>query len=43
MAPNSDEIERAEPWIAVQDANEMWPTHVHTTLRDLRERLGYVV
>ena len=40
MAPTPREIEEAEPWLAEQDANPMWPAHVRATLDDLRERLG---
>ncbi len=43
MSPTAEELEAAEPWLAVRDANPMWPDHVHTTLDDLRRRLGHGV
>lgn len=43
MAPTVDELEEAEPWLAKQDANPMWPDHVRATLDDLRGRLGHGV
>lgn len=41
LAPDADEIDEAEPWLAEQDANPMWPEHVRSTLADLRRRLGH--
>ena len=43
MAPTATELDEAEPWLAVQDANQMWPDHVRAVLDDLRERLGHGV
>ena len=43
MAPTTAELEEAEPWLSEQDANPMWPDHVHATLDDLRGRLGHGV
>lgn len=43
LAPAADELEAAEPWLANQDANPMWPDHVRATLADLRRRLGHGV
>lgn len=43
MAPTAPELEEAEPWLTKQDANELWPDHVHATLDGLRERLGHGV
>lgn len=43
MASTAAELEEAEPWLAEQDANPLWPEHVHATLDDLRERLGHGV
>ena len=40
LAPTSQETDEAEPWLAKQDANPMWPDHVRATLEDLRRRLG---
>lgn len=41
MAPTPKELEEAEPWLAEQDANPMWPNHVRDTLAALRRRLGH--
>jgi len=41
LAPDADELDEAEPWLAEQDANPMWPEHVRSTLTDLRRRLGH--
>lgn len=43
MAPTADELEEAEPWLADQDANPIWPDHVRATLADLKGRLGHGV
>jgi hypothetical protein len=43
FSPTAEELEAAMPWIALQDANESWPSHVETTIRDLRRRLGHDV
>ena len=40
LAPRTGELANAEPWLSEQDANPMWPDHVHATLHDLRGRLG---
>jgi hypothetical protein len=41
LAPDADELDEAEPWLAEQDANPMWSEHVRSTLADLRRRLGH--
>lgn len=41
LTPESEELDEAEPWLAEQDANPMWPEHVRSTLADLRRRLGH--
>lgn len=33
----------AEPWVAKQDTNPLWPEHVSATLNDLRRRLDHGV
>ncbi|HCF57692.1 MAG TPA: hypothetical protein DFS52_06825 [Myxococcales bacterium] len=43
LAPTAEELQQSEPWLAIQDANPMWPDHVHATLDDLRRRLGHDV
>ncbi|MCP4502723.1 MAG: hypothetical protein GY822_22485 [Deltaproteobacteria bacterium] len=43
LSPSKEELNDAEPWVAQQDANELWPAHVHETLDDLRARLGYAL
>ena len=43
MAPTAADLEDAEPWLAEQDANPLWPDHVRATLDDLGERLGHGV
>ncbi len=43
LAPTAAELGKAEPWLAEQDANPMWPDHVRATLDDLRGRLGHGV
>ena len=40
MDPSLDELRLIEPWLAGQDGNPNWPTHVHETLLDLARRLG---
>lgn len=39
LSPSDQELTDAEPWLAEQDANPMWPDHVRATLDDLRRRL----
>ena len=41
LAPTPDELDEAEPWLAEQDANPMWPDHVRSTLNDLQRRLHH--
>lgn len=41
LAPNPDELDEAEPWLATQDANPSWPQHVRSTLAHLGRRLGH--
>jgi hypothetical protein len=43
FSPTVEELEEAMPWVALQDANELWPSHVETTIRDLQRRLGHDV
>jgi Nucleotidyltransferase of unknown function (DUF6036) len=43
FSPSAEELEEAMPWVALQDANELWPSHVEKTLRDLRRRLSHDV
>ncbi len=43
LAPTTDELADAEPWLYEQDANPMWPAHARATLDDLRGRLGHGV
>lgn len=43
LAPTMQELEEAEPWLARQDMNPLWPDHVRSTLADLGERLGHGV
>lgn len=40
LAPTTDELRLAEPWVAAQDTNSMWPDHVRATLRDLQRRVS---
>ena len=40
LAPTAEDLDEAEPWLAEQDTNPMWPDHVRATLADLRGRLG---
>jgi len=41
LAPSAEELRQAEAWIATQDLNPDWPTHVEATLKDLARRLGH--
>ncbi len=43
MAPSVAELEEAESWLVMQDANPRWPDHVRETIEDLRGRLGHGV
>jgi len=43
FSPTAEELEEAMPWVALQDANESWPSHVKATIGDLRRRLGHGV
>jgi hypothetical protein len=43
LAPTADELADALPWVERQDANELWPDHVRSTLADLGRRLGHAV
>ena len=40
LGPTAEELEEAEPWLATQDANPMWPDHVRATLEHLRGRVS---
>ena len=39
LAPTVAELDEAVPWLAEQDANPGWPTHVRATIADLSRRL----
>lgn len=41
LAPTPDELSACAPWLAQQDANELWPEHVRATLADLAGRLDH--
>lgn len=41
LAPTSDELAEALPWLEVQDANDGWPAHARATLADLGRRLRH--
>ena len=41
LAPSAEELRQADAWIATQDLNPDWPTHVDATLKDLARRLGH--
>ena len=43
LAPKPEDLEEAEPWLAQQDTNPMWPAHVRATLHDLQERLAHAL
>jgi len=43
LAPTRAELDEAIPWLALQDANPDWPTHVMATVDDLKQRLGHGV
>ncbi|MEY4549066.1 MAG: hypothetical protein RL685_5261 [Pseudomonadota bacterium] len=43
FSPTAEELEEALPWVAQQDANALWPSHVEQTMRDLGRRLGHDV
>jgi hypothetical protein len=43
FSPTVDELEEALPWVTLQDANELWPSHVEKTILDLRRRLAHGV
>ena len=43
LAPTTDELKEARPWVALQDANPDWPRHVADTLADLSRGLGHGV
>jgi hypothetical protein len=43
LAPTAEELAAGEPWLAVQDGNELWPAHVRATVADLARRLGHGV
>jgi len=40
LAPTQEELDDAEPWLAEQDANALWPDHVRSTIRDLHGRIS---
>ncbi len=41
LAPTTEDLAAALPWLKDQDANELWPDHVEGTLKDLGRRLGH--
>lgn len=43
LAPTTNELKEAEPWLIEQDGNPRWPDHVRATLEDLQGRLGHGV
>jgi hypothetical protein len=43
FSPTAEELDSAMPWVALQDANPLWPSHVEETIRNLRRRLGHDV
>jgi hypothetical protein len=43
LGPTAEELKESLPWLALQDANELWPAHVEATLADLSRRLGHGV
>lgn len=43
LAPTAEELDAAEPWVALQDAHPDWPAHVTATLADLARRLGHAL
>jgi hypothetical protein len=43
FSPTAEELEGAVPWVALQDANPLWPSHVEETIQNLRRRLGHDV
>jgi hypothetical protein len=43
LAPTTEELRGALPWLEYQDANPDWPAHVRASLESLAERLGYVL
>ena len=43
LAPDAAELAALLPWVAAQDANPGWPTHVRATLDDLARRLGHAI
>lgn len=42
LAPSVAELAEAGPWVARQDSNPDWPSHVAGVLDDLARRLGHV-
>jgi hypothetical protein len=43
LAPTAGELTDALIWLAEQDSNPEWPTHVKATIADLTRRLGHGV
>lgn len=41
LSPTVGELREAQPWVELQDTNELWPAHVRETLQDLAKRLGH--
>jgi hypothetical protein len=41
FSPTAEELEEAMPWVTLQDANDVWPSHVESTILDLRRRLAH--
>ncbi|MEO8179705.1 MAG: DUF6036 family nucleotidyltransferase [Deltaproteobacteria bacterium] len=43
FSPTAEELEEAMPWVALQDANKLWPSHVEKTIGDLQRRVRHDV
>lgn len=41
LAPTREELLSLLPWLNEQDANDMWPEHVHNVIGALARKLGY--
>ena len=43
LRPTPEELAEALPWVERQDANELWPAHVHASIADLARRIANAV
>jgi hypothetical protein len=43
LAPSAEELVECLPWLELQDGNELWPAHVHSTIAALGRSLGHGV